>query len=323
MFIRLKFFQRWLVWLALAAPLVSAAQTCPPEPDVLNKEQLLTLMKNARDRGFLWRIEKDWRVGHLYGSIHFGKQAWMIPGPKTLAALAAAEVVALEIDVLDPAIQAQMAESSRLTGAAGKPLSLPAALQKRLDALARKVCAPPEALAKQHPLLQLITVTIFDARFLQLEAAYGSEVFLSGYARGAGKTVVSLETVESQLRALLAGEPRDIIEGLDRALALMERGRARPVTERLIAAWAGSNLGELQNYAQWCECADSAADRRALARLNDERNPGLAAGIDKLMRGGKNVFAAVGALHMVGPKALPKLLQEMGYQVEPVAFEPQ
>ena len=62
-------------------------------------------------------------------------------------------------------------------------------------------------------------------------------------------------------------------------------------------------------------------DRKALQTLNDERNPKLAAGIDKLISSGKSVFAAVGALHMTGPKALPKLLQEMGYKVERVVFD--
>jgi uncharacterized protein len=54
--------------------------------------------------------------------------------------------------------------------------------------------------------------------------------------------------------------------------------------------------------------------------LNDERNPGLAAGIDKLMGDGKPVFAAVGALHMTGLKAVPTLLAQMGYKVERVSF---
>lgn len=311
------------VWLTLWAPAVGHAQSCPPQPAEPTPQQVLALMKEAKDRGFLWRIEKDGRVGHLYGSIHFGKQAWMMPGPKTMAALNAADRVALELDILDPAVQQRMAElSSDVSRLNIKPLTLSPALQARMNAVARKVCVPDAAIAKQHPLLQLVTVSVFDARFLQLEAAYGSEVFLAGFARGAGKAVVGLESVDSQMRALLTGEAQEMVEGIDRALASLEQGKARPVTERLVAAWANGNLDELQNYTQWCECADTATERRALQRLNDERNPGLAAGIDRLLRGGNSVFAAVGALHMVGPKALPKLMQEMGYQVERVVFEP-
>lgn len=317
------FVRKLAVWLALGASAVGHAQSCPPEPAEPTPQQVAALMKEAKDRGFLWRIEKDGRVGHLYGSIHFGKQAWMMPGPRTLAAVSASDLVALELDILDPAVQQRMAElSSDVSRLNIKPLTLPPSLQTRMNAAARKVCVPEAAMAKQHPLLQLVMVSVFDARFSELEAAYGSEVFLSGFARGAGKTVVGLESVDSQLRALLAGEAKQMVEGIDRALALLEQGKARPVTERLMAAWANGNLEELQHYQKWCECADTATERRALQRLNDDRNPGLAAGIDKLLRGGKSVFAAVGALHMVGPKALPKLMQEMGYKVERVAFEP-
>ena len=35
---------------------------------------------------------------------------------------------------------------------------------------------------------------------------------------------------------------------------------------------------------------------------------------------GKRVFAAVGALHMIGPTALPSLLAARGYRVERVEF---
>jgi hypothetical protein len=57
-----------------------------------------------------------------------------------------------------------------------------------------------------------------------------------------------------------------------------------------------------------------------LRRLNDERNPNLAARIDALHARGQRVFAAVGALHMTGPRALPALLAQRGYRVERVDF---
>lgn len=314
-----KLMRQLITWIALAVPAVCAAQYCPPGAGDITQRQLAVLMKEAKDRGFLWRIEKDGRVGHLFGSMHLGKPGWMVPGPKTMAALNAAEVVALELDILDPEIQATIADPSR---SGIKSLALPPALQRRMSAAARKVCAPEGMLPKLHPILQLVTVTVLEARFAELETAYGSEFFLAGFARGAGKPVVSLETAQSQLRALLDGAPKEIFDGIERALALMEKGQSRVVTERLAAAWASGNLTDIALYTEWCACAETDQDRRALLRLNDDRNPGLAAGIDKLMRSNKSVFAAVGALHMVGAKALPKLLQEMGHKVERVAFEP-
>ena len=57
-----------------------------------------------------------------------------------------------------------------------------------------------------------------------------------------------------------------------------------------------------------------------MRKLNDERNPALADGIEAQHRQGKRVFAAVGALHMTGPQALPLLLAQRGFKVERVRF---
>ena len=88
----------------------------------------------------------------------------------------------------------------------------------------------------------------------------------------------------------------------------------------LAEAWAAGDLQTLERYAQWCECADTDEQRAWLRRLNDDRNPQLAAGIDALHARGHKVFAAVGALHMTGAQALPRLLQQRGYQVQRGGF---
>ena len=81
------------------------------------------------------------------------------------------------------------------------------------------------------------------------------------------------------------------------------------------------DLDELANYERWCECVVGDDDRRLMKRLLDDRNGGLADGIDALHREGRRVFAGVGVLHMVGPKGLPALLAARGFQVERVALQ--
>ena len=58
--------------------------------------------------------------------------------------------------------------------------------------------------------------------------------------------------------------------------------------------------------------------RDSMKRLLDDRNPLLAAAIDKVHAGGRSVFAAVGSLHMIGPGGLPALMRQRGYTVEQV-----
>jgi uncharacterized protein len=44
----------------------------------------------------------------------------------------------------------------------------------------------------------------------------------------------------------------------------------------------------------------------------------MAARIDTLHGDGRRIFAAVGAMHMVGPEGLPALMERRGYTVQKV-----
>ena len=90
---------------------------------------------------------------------------------------------------------------------------------------------------------------------------------------------------------------------------------------RLAAAWERGDLAELGDYERWCDCIADEDDRAQMRRLNDDRNPALADGIETLHREGGRVFAAVGALHMTGAKALPLLMQQRGFTVQRVALQ--
>jgi uncharacterized protein len=109
---------------------------------------------------------------------------------------------------------------------------------------------------------------------------------------------------------------------LTQTLEQLEAGTSRQSMARLAQAWALGRLDEMEQYESWCNCVADEDDRAFLRRLNDERNPGLADGIDRLHSSGKRVFAAVGALHMTGPKALPTLMAGLGYSVVRMPFLP-
>ncbi len=312
-------------WWLLAAGLISgslcmAATTesaCPPDPVPLNAQKAQELGRAAKDHGFLWRFEKDGRTGYLYGTIHVNKLEWLFPGPKTMAAYRESDVLALEIDLLSPEVQKKVSHPEAL---GIKPLVLPAALQQRMDAIAEQVCAPAAFMAGRHGVMQLVTVTIFDARFAGLEAVYGSDYFFAGMARN-NKPTRGLETPELQMQALLGGDEKELLELVDGALKIFGNGKQRAQTKRMVDDWAGGNLADLQKFEQWCDCVGTPAERKFLKRLNDDRNAGLAAAIDKLHSEGTHPFVAIGTLHMAGPQAVTRLLAGMGYKVERVSFD--
>jgi len=249
--------------------------------------------------------------------MHLGKLDWVFPGPNVRAALGATDLLALELDVTDPAIAQAV---GAWTAGRAEPVALSPALRERLARQVAAACLPPGALDGQHPVLRAVTLVMLAARWEGLDAGYGQELALALAARGSKLPLVSLETVEMQMNTLIPPDPTQATEMLLTTLDQLESGAARKVSARLAETWALGRLDELEQYERWCECVTSAEDRAFLRRVNDDRNAGLAERIDALHGAGQRVFAAVGALHMTGPQALPALMALRGYVVEPIAF---
>ena len=312
--------RRWL-WGCAAALAACAtwaqsapAGSCPPQAQAPTPQALQQSLARAADRGFLWRITHDGRTSHLYGTIHVGTLDWAFPGAKVRAALDASQTLALEIDPLDPAVQADLKRAD------GAKLAVPAAQAERLARLRDRACLPAQALAAMHPILQAMTVMLVDAARDGLHIAYGLEYALAGFARQRGMPVVSLETAQRQLDALIPKDAAQAERALASTLDQLDDGSARRVLKRMADAWERSDLATIESYEQWCDCIRTDEDRAALRALNDERNPALADKIAALHAAGKRVFAAVGALHMTGAQALPALMAARGFRVERVEF---
>lgn len=291
---------------AQEAGTTSPAPACPPAPDA-------GAWGPPVDRGMLWRISRGGRVSWLFGTVHVGRPSWRLFGPRTAAALAQSDTLALELDPTDPAVVAAL-------GLGPPAPALPDPLQQRLAQAVERACLPAAALASLHPVLQALTLTVLDARWLGMDPAWSLEILLAQRARAARRQVVSLEDVELQRAVLVPADPAEALAAVEHSLRQLEDRSSRRVVARLVEAWERGDVDTLGRYERWCECAADEQERASLRRLNDDRNPHLADRIAALHAEGRRVFAAVGALHMTGPRALPRLLAERGFRVERVAF---
>lgn len=303
-----------------SVPATAPAPDCPPQAAAPSPDQVRDGLRGARDRGLLWRLEKDGQIGWLYGTLHVGRLAWSFPGPHIRQALHEADTVALELDLTDPAVLADLGQAIDAWRARSAALPMPAPLQARLAALARADCLAPAGFNGQPPLLQAISLATLAGRRDGLDPAFAQEFALGNLARTAAKTLVSLEIPASQLAALAPDGPAETLAAVARLVEQLESGEARRVLGLAAAVWARGDLDALGRYADWCACADTDADRAQLRRLNDERNPALADAIAALLGRGQRVFAAVGALHMTGPAALPQLMARRGWRVERITW---
>lgn len=274
----------------------------------------------ATDRGLLWRLDKDGRTSWLYGTVHVNRLDWALPGPTVRQALRDVDVVALELDPSDPEIPRRMlapVDASRrqrvLAGDAGEQLA----------ALWQGACLPRESLlANAAPLLQVMTVALQQMRRDGFHPELAADVMLWAVARRLGKPVVALETVAVQMEAITIADEAEERDLVRQSIEELRNGDGREVLLRLLRAWEQGDAADLAAYASWCRCVDTPAEQAWMKRLNDDRNVALAARLTEL-HGGTTFFAGVGALHMTGPNALPRLLAARGFQVQRVSFTPQ
>lgn len=289
---------------------------CPPPVSQPAPEVLQEALRNARDHGFLWRISKDGRTSFLYGTIHVAKFDWMFPGAQVMKAILATDTIALELDVMDTDIQSRIA-----TGMAELPRTpLPSSLNKRMQRQAAQVCVPYTSIADSSPEMQVITLAIMAARRDGLEAAYAIDAVLAGIGHSMKREMVSLETPELQLQLLKMKNPQETLLFVQDSLLELESGRSLKMIKRIAKVWAAADYKEMERFNEWCECLKTESERKWMKRALDDRNPALADHIDALHTSGKQVFAAVGSLHMFGHLGLPTLLEKRGYRVERVSF---
>ena len=290
------------------------AEQCPAPPQIPTEAQAADAARAAQDRGFLWSLQRDGKTSYLYGTLHVGKLAWAMPGPRVAKALRASQVLAMELDVSDPRVQQQMAALVRSDG----PSSLSAEAQAQLREAAKALCVDWDTLGPLRPEFQLTTLLMTLARYEDLDAGFGSEVALAAVAPHLGLPTRSLETGTEQVAALSAASSAELAEWVQTGVNDLRTDKARRQLRKLSRVWADSDIQRLERYPHWCECEGTAAERAVLDRVVKQRNVTLAERIDALIRQEGPAFVAVGALHMVGSHGLPALLKARGFTVKQV-----
>jgi uncharacterized protein len=177
-------------------------------------------------------------------------------------------------------------------------------------------CMPIEAIYQLPVELVLADLSLAMARRDALESTFGSEAVLTLTAHARRVPVVSLETPELQIQAMLARDATEARHFLEDGLRELESGHARMSLLELVTMWETGDVQRLDTYEQWCECVVTTTEKLLMRRLLDERNSAMARKIDALHQAGEQVLAAVGSLHMAGPSGLPAVFAQMGYTVE-------
>lgn len=314
---------RWLGWMAGVAWALTAitAQAdairtaCPPAPEPFSAEELQTAP--AHDHGLLWRLDKDGRTSYLYATIHVARREWALPGPVVRAALRSVDHAAFELNLLDPDVLTRLQRAAQQPAGAAR---LPAEEARQIEQAARHACVQG-SLDGLRPELQVVTLVSLALRGDGFDPAWGIDHWLMRQAKAQGLRLVSLETPEQQVSLMVHAQPAAVLAAVRQGLQELQGDASRAVVRRLVEAWAGSRVDELETFAQWCACQETEADRAQHRATVDARNPAMADRIAALHQRGHTVFAAVGALHMVGEAGLPQQMARRGFTVVQVPLQ--
>lgn len=290
---------------AFAQPTHCAGLTPSPE-------QIESARRNTQDRGFLWRLTKDGRDSYLYGTLHIGRVEWLFPGPQMMQAWHNSELLAMELDLNDIAPIENEFNRQNSTSLTYYSADL---LQKLARELVDKGCIPENKIASIPLAMQTLIALISQGYTAGLYPVYGQEIILRRLALRFQRPVIGLETIDLQVSTMTNTSPTSD-QTLNILLEQIENGTIAKVLLRLSQAWEKSDLNDIANYPEWCNCLNTPKDYEDYKKLNDIRNPNMAEKITQLHNSGKKVFAAIGALHMTGPASLPVLLTERGFAVQ-------
>lgn len=248
----------------------------------------------------------------LLGSVHFLRPTdGPLPAP-VLAALANADVVYLELDMddLDPVATAGM-----LADLARDPegRDLPTLLGDQAWAEARSAAADISLdlalVSPFEPWYAALMISQLRLAQVGLDPRHGVEAQVAAAAAADGKELRGLETMAEQLGALDGLSPaaqRDfLLQTLADAAAISDQ------VEGMVVAWKDADMAALEQDL----LAELKDQDEVYRRVVVERNQRFASTIARLAGDSRDYLVVMGALHLVGPDGVPRLLRARGLQV--------
>jgi uncharacterized protein YbaP (TraB family) len=262
----------------------------------------------------LWQLQGRGGRVWLLGSVHSLRPADH-PLPAAIdTAVAAAQVIYLELDLDDPAVDPAATAAELATDPRGRDLRKLLGRSAWRDARRRAAALGInlETLRPYEPWYAALAISRLRLLQLGFDGEHGVESHVVQAAGAAGKEIRGLETLAGQLAALdglpLRVQRRFLAATLTEAAGMDDR------IADLVSAWqAGDNdalAGSLLEGA--------ILEREVYQRVIVDRNRRFLATIRSLADEGPDSLVVVGALHLVGDDGVVAALQAEGYMLRPV-----
>ena len=272
---------------------------------------------------FLWEIRSETATVTLVGSIHVGKADFFPLAAPFEDAFTAADALAVEVDLADPAnaqkAAALMLQQGLLPGETTLKDRLSPELMARLEAFATERGFPLAMYQKLRPGIVAMVLVMEEYRRQGFDPGMGLDIHFLDQAGRLSKPVRELETLEDQLDLFLAIDDQldDIL--LDEFLDQM--GELAEQMTRMVGLWETGDANGLDLFLQE-QMGDDPALAEFYRKLLDDRNVKMAETIDTWLAEDQDIFVVVGAGHFAGKMGILQLLADKGWQVTQAVSSP-
>lgn len=273
---------------------------------------LLAFAGAARAEPALWKVSGGKSTVYLFGSVHLLPEGGFALRGDLADALEDADRVCLEIDpdATDEAATTSITLARAIDPEGRDLFELLGDDADRARAKAEDAGVPLDGLAMFEPWFAGLMVSVTALQAHGYDAQHGVEQVIEAEAKKSGKAGCGLETLDGQL-GMLDGLPpalqsEILMQSIDEAANIEAK------IEPMVAAWrAGDERGlersVEEDFDDYPELADA---------LIFKRNARWAGQVSDMLEGDENVLLVVGAMHLVGDRGLPALLEKRGYRVE-------
>lgn len=250
---------------------------------------------------------------YLLGSVHVLKPADSELPQEVAHAYSAASALVMELDLNDIGAAAGLLTEDTSLELLPENQTLASVLgpqvYQRFAAHVQKLGLEPETFERFQPWFAALTMQQAELTQQGFEAGSGVDEQLATRASADHKPIIGLETVDDQLGIFahlsLPQQRRLMLYMLD------EAEDAAKSADQIVAAWRRGDTHELEHLL-----SESAAEYPELFRmLTTDRNRRWLPTLLGLLHEPRDYLVVVGALHLVGPNGLVKLLQDAGYTV--------
>ena len=144
----------------------------------------------------------------------------------------------------------------------------------------------------------------------------GVDLYLTKQAKRLKKEVIPLESVESQMQVFSELSRQDQLELIEVMLKTpFDRDQTKEDLRNLLEAWEKGDRGAIESHVEKSK-GGSPIEKQFMRRINHHRNTKMLDAIIGHSKTHKQVFVAVGTMHLLGKEGLIENLKTAGFTVE-------